>query len=96
MVDGGEAAEAGLDLALGGGGVEGEVGVEVSDAAEVIVGFVEGVEEVEGYDEDLDATAVGGIGAGTRGRARIAGADSEGVVDRLGPRGNELSRVRTW
>lgn len=81
MVHGGEAAEAGLDLALGGGGAQGEVGVEVAGEADVVGGFVEGVEEVEGDDEDLDAAAVAGVGWGAGLGPGGAGADGEGVVD---------------
>lgn len=43
--------------------------------------LVEGVEEVEGYDEDLDAAAVLGVGWRAGLGAGGAGADGEGVVD---------------
>lgn len=74
VVYGREAAEAGLHIALGGGGVEGGIRLEVSGATETVVGFIASVEQVEGDDENLDAAAVGGIGAraqaGSRSSAR--------------------------
>jgi len=87
---GGEAAESGFDLAVGGGGGQAEVGVEVALAPELPGGFVDGVEEVEGDDEDLDGAAVAGE-AGVAGLGLgVAGADGQGVPDGLGPACDEL------
>lgn len=63
-------------------------------AAEVEVGLVDGVGEVDGYDEDMDVAAMviepraAGLGF------RIAGADREAIVDGLDPRGCDLGGVR--
>lgn len=62
-------------------------------AAEVEVGLVDGVGEVDGYDEDVDVAAMviepraAGLGLG------IAGADREAIVDGLDPRGCDLGGV---
>lgn len=90
VVQGGEAAEAGLDVALRGGEGDAQVVVEGRGLAEVVVGFVQGVEEVEGYDEDVDAPAVFGEAGGAGLGLGVAGADGDAVVEGLGPACDEL------
>jgi hypothetical protein len=85
VVESGEAAEAGFDLAVGGVERDAEVGIKSAGSLEVVVGFVDCVEQVEGYDDDVDAPAV----LGPAGRAGlglgVAGADGDAVVEGLGP-----------
>lgn len=52
--------------------------------------FVDGVEEVDGYDQDVDAAAVFGVARRSwRGPGR-AGADGDAVVERLRPAGDKV------
>ena len=90
VVKGGEAAEAGLDLALGGVCGHAQVGVVVGAAADLIVGFVDGVGEVGGDNEDVDDAAVGAVTSRARRRLGVAGADGDAVVDGLNPACHEL------
>ena len=85
VVDGREPAEAGLDVAVR--RVEGDAQVRVEGPLppEVVVGFVDGVEEVEGYDEDVDAPPVLGEAGGAGPGFGVAGADGDAVVDCLDP-----------
>jgi hypothetical protein len=81
----GEAAEARLDLAVGRVQRHAQVRVVGARALQVVVGFVDGVEQVEGYDGDVDAPAVLGP-AGCAGLwLGVAGADREAVVEGLRP-----------
>ena len=50
VVQGGEAAEAGLDVAVGSVWRDAEVGVVGAGPAKVVVGLTDGVEEIEGDD----------------------------------------------
>lgn len=88
-----ETAKAGFDIAVGGGEGHAEVGVEGAGALELVVGFVDGVGEVEGYDGDVDAAAVFGEAGGAGLRARVAGADGQAVVEGLRPACDELDSV---
>jgi hypothetical protein len=90
VVEGGEAAEAGLDVAVGRVEGDAQVRVEGAGALEVVVGFVDGVEEVEGDDGDVDAPAVGGEARGAWLGLGVAGADGDAVVEGLGPGCYEL------
>lgn len=85
VVHGSQAAEAGLDLTVA--GVEGhaELCVVGREAAQVMVGFVDGVEEVGGDDEDVDVASVFVEAWRTWRGFGVAGADREAVVDGLGP-----------
>jgi hypothetical protein len=94
VVQGGEAAEAGLDVALRGGEGDAQVVVEGRGLAEVVVGFVEGVGEVERDDEDVDAAAVLGEAGGAGLGFGVAGADGDAVVEGLGPACDELGGGR--
>jgi len=64
--------------------------IVVALEAEVMVGFEDGVEEVEGDDEDADAPAVRVEFGGAGGGFRVAGADGEGIPYRLRPAGYKL------
>jgi len=85
VVEGGEAAEARLDLAVGGVQRDGEVGVEGALLAQLEVGLVQRVEQVGGDDEDVDAPAVLREALAARLGLRVAGADGDAVVDGLYP-----------
>lgn len=61
-----------------------------------MVGFVDCVEEVEGYDQDVDAPAVLGEARCSRPGFGGAGADGQGVVDCLGPGGYKLGEGLVW
>lgn len=89
-MQGREAAEAGFDLAVGRGERDAEVGVEGTLALQVVVGFVDGVEQVEGDDDDVDAAAVLGEARGAGVGFWVAGADGDGVVEGLRPACYEL------
>lgn len=81
----GETAEAGLDGALVCVEGDGEEAVEIPGALELPVRFVDGVEEVEDYDGDVDRAAVGEVLGAPGGGLAAAGADGEGVVNVLEP-----------
>lgn len=93
VVQGGEAAEARLDVAVRGAKGDAQVGVKVRGPRQLVVRLVEGVEQVGRDDEDVDAApvleearAVGrGLGVARSYRHR--------VVYRLDPRGGELRRA---
>lgn len=53
--------------------------------ANLPVGFVDCVEQVDGYDEDVDAPAVLDVAWGSRLGFGRAGADCEAVVEALCP-----------
>lgn len=67
-----------------------EIGIIGWFAALVVVGLVDGVEEVCGDDEDVNNAAVGVEPSGAGGGLGVAGADSNAIVDGLNPRGCEL------
>lgn len=90
MVQRGQPAEAGLDLAVGRVERETEVAVEGARALQVVVGFVDGVEQVKGDNGDVDAPAVLGPAGGAGLRFGISGADGEVVVEGLRPGCYEL------
>lgn len=90
VMEGGETAEAGLDVAVGGGKGHAQVCVEGSLAAKLVVGLVDGVGEVERYDEDVDVTAVLIEPRAAGSRFRGAGADCEAIIDGLDPRCGNL------
>lgn len=50
-----------------------------------MVGFVDGVDEVEGDDEDVDGSSMGVEAWGAWRGLRVAGADCDAVVDGLRP-----------
>jgi hypothetical protein len=59
-------------------------------SVEVVVRFVDCVEEVQRYDEDVNAPAVFGEAWGARAGFGIAGADADAVVYCLDPACYEL------
>lgn len=63
-------------------------------AAEVVVGLVEGVEEVGDDDDGVDRAAMGVEAGGARLWTWGSGADCEGVIDGLEPAGDELKAIR--
>lgn len=85
-----ETAETGLDVTIGGGKGHAQVGIKGSLTAEVVVGLVDGVGEVDGYDEDVDVAAMFVESRAAGGRLRITGADCEAIVDGLDPTGCDL------
>jgi hypothetical protein len=90
VVDGGQSAEARLDLALGGVERDAQVGVEGAGALDFVVGLVDRVEQVQGDDEDVDAPAVLGKAGRAGLRLGVAGADRDAVVEGLRPACDEL------
>lgn len=50
-----------------------------------MVCFVDGVEEVGGYDEDMDPATVFGVSRGAGLGFGIAGTDGDAIVDSLDP-----------
>lgn len=66
--------------------------VKVACDLDLVEGFVEGVEEVAGYDENEDAAAMARVFGGGRLRTRFAGADCDAVVDALEEGGCVLFR----
>ena len=67
-----------------------EVLVEVSCSEELVVGFIDGVQEVGGDDEDEEAFAVALVAEGAGDGFGVAGADEDGVEGRLEIGGSEL------
>lgn len=59
-------------------------------ATDYIVGFVNGVQEVEGDDEDVETAVVAGVAGGAADGDGVAGAREETVEDCEGPGGDEL------
>ena len=57
--------------------------IEVSGFLDLVVGFVDGVEEIGDYNEHVDALAVASEAWGARSGFGIAGADEDGVEDCL-------------
>lgn len=90
VMEGCETAEARLDVAVGGGEGHAQVCVEGSLAAKFVVGLVDGVGEVDRYDEDVDVAAVVIEPWAAGSRFRVAGADCETIVDGLDPRCGDL------
>lgn len=90
VVQGGEAAEARLDVALRGAEGHAQVGVEVGGPRQLVVGLVQRVQQVRRDDEDVDAAAVleeaRAVGRGLR----VARSYRHRVVYRLDPGGGEL------
>lgn len=64
--------------------------VEVALYAEFVVCFVKGVEEVGGYDGDVDSSVVAGVAGAGGGGMRVAGANGDAVVDVLEEGGHIL------
>lgn len=56
------------------------------------MGFVNGVEEVSGHDEDVDAPVMFGVSRCARPWARRASADGNAVVERLDPARDEVGQ----
>lgn len=67
--------------------------VEVTTLSYFIVGFIDCVEEVGGYDEHVDASSVLDEARGARLGFRVAGADCEVVVETLDPPCYQLEDV---
>lgn len=61
-----------------------------------MVCFVDGVEEVGGYDEDVDSAAMLGVAWGAGLGLGVAGTDGDAVVDGLDPGRCELQGVSGW
>jgi hypothetical protein len=57
---------------------------------QLVVGFVDGVEQVQGDDEDVDAPAVLDVCRAAGPGFGVAGSDGYAVVDSLDPAGNKL------
>jgi len=81
----GEAAEARLDFALGRVQRHAQVRVEGTLALQVIVGLIDGVEQVQCDYGDVDAPAVFGEARRARLRLGVARADGDAIVERLCP-----------
>ena len=67
--------------------------VEVARSAQPVVGLVDGVEEVDKDNGDVDTSAVLVVEGGTRLGFGVAGADHDAVVDGLKPSCYELLRL---
>lgn len=85
VVHGSETSESGLDVAVG--RVEGhaKVGIVGGHSTLIIVGLEDGVGQVDGYDEDVDGSAVRVESCRARGGLRVAGADGDAIVNGLYP-----------
>jgi len=73
-----------------------EVLVEVSCSEELVVGFIDGVQEVGGDDEDEEAFAVALVAGGAGDGFGIAGADEDGVECCLEVGSCELDTISVW
>lgn len=67
--------------------------VEIGGFPDLVVGFVDCVEEVGGYYYYVDAPSVEEVFWGTGLGFGVAGADHEAVIERLYPACNELTVV---
>lgn len=57
--------------------------VKVAFCAEFVIGFVKGIEEVGGYDDDVYSSVVAGVSGAGGGGMRLAGPNGYAVVDVL-------------
>jgi len=83
MVLHGQSSEPGLQFALRDAVGYSEVLVEVSCPQKLVVGFVDGVEEIRGYDEDEEAFAIALVAGRSGDGFGVASADEDGVEGRL-------------
>jgi hypothetical protein len=90
VVESRQPSESGFYVTLGGSKREREVGVECAGGAQVMVGFVDGIEKVEGYDGNVDEAAMFGIPGTAWSGLGGAGANGQGVVYCLDPACHEL------
>lgn len=90
MMQCGYPAVARLDILLRGVEGEAELCVVGWSAEELVVGFVDGVGQVEADDGDLDLAAICVEARGTGSGLRVAGADGDTVIDCLDPGRDDL------